>query len=89
MVTPLGLGPRTPKLKAWCSDQLSYGAIYPFVAAKEIWLTAVFFRSKQIFIFSSKNNYQGTQQFKLLDSHQIRQALICCIFEINGLEVHF
>ena len=27
------------------------------------------------------------QQFKLLDSHQIRQARICCIFEINGLEV--
>lgn len=33
------------------------------------------------------NFYQGTQQFKLLDSHQIRQARICCIFEINGLEV--
>ena len=25
--------------------------------------------------------------FKLLDLHQIRQARICCIFEINGLEV--
>ena len=33
------------------------------------------------------NFYQGTQQFKLLDSHQIRQARICCIFEVNGLEV--
>ena len=33
------------------------------------------------------NFYQGTQQFKLLDSHQIRQARICCIFEIYGLEV--
>ena len=33
------------------------------------------------------NFYQGTQQIKLLDSHQIRQARICCIFKINGLEV--
>ena len=35
------------------------------------------------------NFYQGTQQFKLLDSHQIRQARICCIFSINELEVFF
>ena len=34
------------------------------------------------------NFYQGTQQIKLLDSHQIRQARICCILEINGMEVH-
>ena len=33
------------------------------------------------------NFYQGTRQMKLLDSHQMRQARICCIFEINGLEV--
>ena len=33
------------------------------------------------------NFYQGTQQFKPFDSHQIHQARICCIFEINGLEV--
>ena len=44
---------------------------------------------KKSSFFSSKNNYQGSQQFKLLDSHQIRQTRICCIFEINGLEVHF
>ena len=30
----------------------------------------------------------GTQQFKLLDLHQIRQARICYIFEINGIYVH-
>ena len=56
MVTPLGLGPRTPKLKAWCSDQLSYGAIYPFDAAKEIWPTAVFFRSKKNLHFFFKKH---------------------------------
>ena len=33
------------------------------------------------------NFYQGTQQFKPFDSHQIHQARICCIFEINGLDV--
>jgi len=44
------------------------------------------FQNKSSF-FSSKNNYQGTQQFKLLDSHQIRTARICCIFSINNLEV--
>ena len=33
------------------------------------------------------NLYQGTQQFKLLDSHQIRTARICCVFSINNLEV--
>jgi len=43
---------------------------------------------KKIFIFPSKNNYQGTQQFKQLDSHQTRQARICCIFEFNGISVH-
>jgi hypothetical protein len=39
---------------------------------------------KKIFIISSKNFYQGTLQFKLLDSHQIGLARICYIFEING-----
>ncbi len=34
------------------------------------------------------NFYQGSQQFKQLDSHQIRRVSICYIFEINGLEVH-
>ena len=34
------------------------------------------------------NFYQCTQQFKLLDLHQIRQARICYIFEINGIYVH-
>lgn len=34
------------------------------------------------------NFYKGTQQFKLLFSNQIRQARICCIFEINGISVH-
>ena len=33
------------------------------------------------------NFYQGTRQMKLLDSHQIRQVLDVCIFEINGLTV--
>ena len=28
IVTPLGLGPRTPALKVWCSDLLSYGVIF-------------------------------------------------------------
>ena len=31
--------------------------------------------------------YLGPQQFKLLDSHQIRQARICCIFSINNIIV--
>ena len=35
------------------------------------------------------NFYQGTQQFKLLDSHQIRQARICSIIEVNGFSVLF
>ena len=29
LVTPLGFEPRTPKLKVWCSNQLSYGVEYP------------------------------------------------------------
>ena len=33
------------------------------------------------------NFYKSTQQFKLLNSGQIRQARICCIFEINSIEV--
>ena len=33
------------------------------------------------------NFYQGTQQFKLLDSRQIRTARICCIFSINDIIV--
>ena len=31
--------------------------------------------------------YEGTQQFKLLQSRQIRTIRICLIFEINGMEV--
>lgn len=34
------------------------------------------------------NHYAGTQRFKLLDSGQIRQARLVCIFMINGNEVH-
>ena len=33
------------------------------------------------------NFYQGTQQFKLLNSGQIRQVRICCIFSINDIIV--
>ena len=33
------------------------------------------------------NFYKGTQQFKLLNSQQIRQLRVVCIFEINGLTV--
>lgn len=33
------------------------------------------------------NFYEGTQQFKLLQSRQIRTIRICLIFEINGMEV--
>ena len=33
------------------------------------------------------NFYKGTQQFKLLNSGQIRQARICCIFSVNNLEI--
>ena len=35
------------------------------------------------------NFYQGTQQFKLLDSRQIRTARLVCIFEINGIQMYF
>lgn len=31
--------------------------------------------------------YEGTQQFKLLQSRQIRTVRIALIFEINGMEV--
>ena len=31
--------------------------------------------------------YKGTQRFKLLNSGQIRQARICCVFSVNNLEV--
>lgn len=31
----------------------------------------------------SANFYAGTQRFKLLDSNQIRQARLVCIFSIN------
>lgn len=33
------------------------------------------------------NFYEGTQQFKILQSRQIRTIRICLIFEINGMEV--
>ena len=33
------------------------------------------------------NFYKGTQQFKLLNSNQIRQARICCIFSVNNLPI--
>lgn len=33
------------------------------------------------------NFYKGTQQFKLLNSNQIRTARICYIFSVNNLEV--
>ena len=33
------------------------------------------------------NFYQGTQQFKLLNSGQIRQARLVCVFSVNNLEV--
>ena len=33
------------------------------------------------------NFYKGTQQFKLLNSGQIRQARLACIFSVNNLEV--
>ena len=33
------------------------------------------------------NFYQGTQQFKLLDSRQIRTARLVCIFEINSISI--
>ena len=33
------------------------------------------------------NFYKGTQQFKLLNSGQIRQARLVCIFSVNNLEV--
>ena len=35
------------------------------------------------------NFYQGIQQFKLLDSRQIRTARLVCIFEINGIQMYF
>ena len=33
------------------------------------------------------NFYEGTQQFKILKSGQIRTVRLCCIFEINGIPV--
>ena len=33
------------------------------------------------------NFYEGTQQFKILSSGQIRTIRLCCIYEINGLPV--
>lgn len=33
------------------------------------------------------NFYEGTQQFKLLRNRQIRTLRLCCIFEVNGMEV--
>ena len=31
--------------------------------------------------------YKGTQQFKLLNSNQIRQARLVCVFSVNDMEV--
>ncbi len=31
--------------------------------------------------------YKGTQQFKLLNSGQIRQARLACVFMVNDMEV--
>lgn len=33
------------------------------------------------------NFYEGTQQFKILASHQIRTIRLSCIFELNGMTV--
>ena len=33
------------------------------------------------------NFYQGTQQFKLLDSRQIRTARLVCVFSVNDMIV--
>lgn len=33
------------------------------------------------------NFYEGTQQFKILASQQIRTIRLVCIFELNGMEV--
>ena len=33
------------------------------------------------------NFYQGTQQFKLLDSRQIITARLVCVFTVNDMEV--
>ena len=33
------------------------------------------------------NFYEGTQQFKLLASRQIRTIRLACIFELNGMTV--
>ena len=33
------------------------------------------------------NFYKGTQQFKLLNSGQIRQARLACVFMVNDMEV--
>lgn len=35
------------------------------------------------------NFYKGTQQFKLLNSNQIRQARLVCVFSVNDMEVFF
>ena len=32
--------------------------------------------------------YKGTRRMKLLDSNEIRQLRVFCIFEVNGLEVY-
>ena len=33
------------------------------------------------------NFYKGTQQFKLLNSNQIRQVRLVCVFSVNDMEV--
>jgi hypothetical protein len=33
------------------------------------------------------NFYEGTQQFKLLASRQIRTIRLACLFELNGMTV--
>ena len=34
------------------------------------------------------NFYEGTQQFKILTSGQIRTVRLCLIFEVNGMTVY-
>ena len=63
--------------RAQCQARLSIAEREQIIQIQE-WRTCVPLRY---------NFYKGTQQFKLLNSGQIRQARICCIFEINNLEV--
>lgn len=37
--------------------------------------------------YPASQRYVGTQNFKVLASGQIRKIRLCCIFQINGMEV--